>query len=133
MKFSKQYPGYYAKYSLFNLKGSKSEVTKWNLGSSLCFSEGFFNFICYAEQYKQKVIQNKKCMKFTMGQASDSMTTMAYQFHRRVTAPDVRCLLLGQLWLNWGFSLALDCQLVENHFLYFITACLYICRIISLK
>ena len=30
VKISKQYLGYYAKYSLFNLKGSKSEVT--NIG-----------------------------------------------------------------------------------------------------
>ena len=28
VKFLQQYFGYYAKYSLFNLKGSKSEVTK---------------------------------------------------------------------------------------------------------
>ena len=28
VKISKQYLGYYAKYSLFNLKGSKSKVTK---------------------------------------------------------------------------------------------------------
>ena len=28
MKISKQYLGYYAKYSLFNLKGLKSKVTK---------------------------------------------------------------------------------------------------------
>ena len=39
VKISEQYLGYYAKYSLFNLKGSKAKVTKiWNLGSSLCFS-----------------------------------------------------------------------------------------------
>ena len=35
VKISKQYLGYYAKYSLFNSKGSKSEI----LGSSLHFSE----------------------------------------------------------------------------------------------
>ena len=33
----KTIPGYYANYSLFNLKGSKSEVTK--IGSNLHFSE----------------------------------------------------------------------------------------------
>ena len=55
VKFSQQYLGYYAKYSFFNLKGSKSEVTKIrnkaqnNLKKS-AFQLGNFNFICHAEQ-----------------------------------------------------------------------------------
>ena len=86
MKISKQYIGYYAKYSLFNLKGSKSKVTKIELRIKSVFQWGFSNSICYAEQYKQKVIQNKKCMKLTMGPTSDSMTSMPYHFHRWVSA-----------------------------------------------
>ena len=86
VKISKQYLGYYAKYSLFNLKGSKSKVTKMEFRLKYVFQLGYFNVICSAEQYKQNVIRNKKCMKFTMGQTSDSMTTMAYHFHRWVSA-----------------------------------------------
>ena len=85
MKMSKQFLGYYAKYSLFNLKGSKSKVTKMEFRLKSVFQCSCFNFICYAEQYKQKVIRNKKCMKFTMCQTSDLMTTMAYHFHRWVS------------------------------------------------
>ena len=86
VKISKQYLWYYAKYSLFNLKGSKSKVTKKKFRLKSLFQWGYFNFICYAEQYKQKVIQNMKCMKFKMGQTPDSMTTMVYHFHRFVSA-----------------------------------------------
>ena len=68
VKISKQYIRYYAKYSLFNLKGSKLKVTKMELELKSVFQWGCFNSIWYAEQYKQKVIRNKKCMKFTMGQ-----------------------------------------------------------------
>ena len=82
MKISKQYIGYYAEYSLSNLKGSKSKVTKMELRLMSVFQCGRFSFICYAKQYKQKVIRNKKFMDFTMGQTSDSMTTMSYHFHR---------------------------------------------------
>ena len=40
VNISEQYLGYYAKYCLFNLKGSKSKVTVIGiLGSSLCFIE----------------------------------------------------------------------------------------------
>ena len=39
VKKSGQYLGYYAKYSLFNLKGSKSKVTKYGILAQVCFSE----------------------------------------------------------------------------------------------
>ena len=38
MEISKQYIGYYAKNSLFNLKGSKSKVTKMELELKSVFS-----------------------------------------------------------------------------------------------
>ena len=63
-------------------RNRKSQNMEFRLKS--VFKWGYFNFICYATQYKQKVFPNKKCMKFTMGQTSDSMTTMAYHFHRWV-------------------------------------------------
>ena len=86
MKIFKQYIGYYATYSLFNLKGSKSKVTKIELRLKSVFQWGYSNFICYAEQYKQKVIRNTKRMKFTTSPTSDSMTSMPYHFHRWVNA-----------------------------------------------
>ena len=87
MKISKQYLGYYAKYSLFNLKGSKTKVTKMEFRLKSVFQLDYFNFICYANinNINKEIIQNKKCMEFTRGQTSDSMTTMAYHFHRWVS------------------------------------------------
>ena len=38
VKISKQYHGYYANYSLFNLKGSKSEVIKIGIKAQICIS-----------------------------------------------------------------------------------------------
>ena len=38
VKFSKQYLEYYANYSLFNLKGSKSEVKKIGIYAQICIS-----------------------------------------------------------------------------------------------
>ena len=106
------YIGYYAKCSLFNLKGSKSKVTKMELRLKSVFQWGHFNFIWYAEQYKQKVIRNLKCMEFTMGQTSDSMTSMAYHFHRWVSAwcsvslagPTVAQLGFCSSWLSVSWA-----------------------------
>ena len=46
VKISEQYLEYYAKYSLFNLKGSKSKVTKLEFRLKSAFQWGNFNFIC---------------------------------------------------------------------------------------
>ena len=61
VKISKQYLEYYAKYSLFNLKGSKSEVTKkWNLVSSLHFSEAILiSFLMLNNEKRHLVIRNE--------------------------------------------------------------------------
>ena len=51
VKISEQYLGYHAKYSLFNLKGSKLKVTKYrNLCLNLPFSEAIF--ISNSEQWQ---------------------------------------------------------------------------------
>ena len=50
MKISEQYLGYYAKHSLFNLKGSKSKVTKYEIWLMFVFQQGDFDFICHADQ-----------------------------------------------------------------------------------
>ena len=49
VKILKQYLGYYAKYNLYNLKGSKSEVTKMEFRLNFAFQCNF-NFIRHAEQ-----------------------------------------------------------------------------------
>ena len=38
VKISEQYRGYYPKYSLFNLKGSKSKVTMIGIKAQICVS-----------------------------------------------------------------------------------------------
>ena len=85
VKISKQYIRYYAKYSLFNLKGSKSKVTKMELELMSVFQWGCFNSNWYAEQYNQKVIRNKNAWTSRWVSTSDSMTTIAYHFHRWVS------------------------------------------------
>ena len=71
-------------------KGQNRKSQNMEFRPMSVFQLGYFNFI-YAEQYKN-VIRNKKCIEFTMGQTSDSMTTMACHSHRWVSA--------------WYFSLA---------------------------
>ena len=44
VKISDQYLGYFAKYSLFNLKGSKSKVTKYGILAQVCVSVRLFLF-----------------------------------------------------------------------------------------
>ena len=79
VRISEQYLGYYAKYRLFSLKWSNRK----SLSSSLCLSEvilsSFVMLKCHFDMHK-------KCMKFTVGQASDSMMTMAYLIHGWVSA-----------------------------------------------
>ena len=69
MKILQQYLEYYAKYSLFNLKGSKSKVTEMEFKLK---SATIISFVMLNEE--KTSFCNNKCMKFT-GQTSDSMTT----------------------------------------------------------
>ena len=63
VKNSKQYIGYYANYSVFNLKGSKSEVTK--IGSNPHFSEAILiSFVMLNNGKRHFIIRN---MNFTVG------------------------------------------------------------------
>ena len=94
------------KIQLIQFQRVKIESHKiWNLGSRLCFREVILIFLLCRTMLVD-VIRNKKCMKFTMGQTSDSMMTMAYHFHRWVSA---WCFFS---WAHFGLtgSLAFHCQ-----------------------
>ena len=49
MKNPEQYIEYYAKYSLINLKGSKSEVTKMGIPAQICFFENGYMYLLEAK------------------------------------------------------------------------------------
>ena len=55
-------------YLIWKGQNRKPQNMEFRLKS--VFQWGYFNFICYAEQYKN-VIWNKKCIEFTMGQTRD--------------------------------------------------------------
>ena len=62
-----------------------------------------------------------------MGQTIDSMTTMDYGIS--LPSVDQRLMFSVFCWATvaqMGFSLALDCQCVEDRFLCFPAVCLYI-------
>ena len=82
-----QYLGYYAKYSYFNLKVSKSKVSKArNLGLHILESLGFTGVILILLSWWAMKHINYKCMKIMVGHASDSMSTLAYNFYQWISA-----------------------------------------------
>ena len=119
MKISKQYLGYYPKYSLFNLKGSKSEVTK-----SLHFSETtLISFGMLNNGRRYFVIRNAWNSRWVSRQ---TQWRPLQKFFIGGSLPGV-CLWMDPLWLKWGrVYFSSDCLWVQNHFPCFITVIMWL-------